>query len=106
MGNPPVDGDDDYPAAVTAFREAWARLLRAVHATRVPQLRFDRATETGKLLAEFVSEDADERGDAAYGIQEAESLTLTALGGRISMSKQRAGKLTGKARQRAGKDQQ
>jgi hypothetical protein len=98
VSNPPVDSEDDYPAASEAFREGWKRLLRAVRATREPQRHFDRATEAGKVLAEFVSEDADERATAAVRIQKSEELTLTALSERISMSKQRAGRLTDRAR--------
>lgn len=97
MGNPPIDGDD-YGAASAAFRQAWRRLLAAVHATPDPQQHFDRATETGATLAWLVAENATERADAAVRIKDAEGLTLTALGKRISMTKQRAGRLTGKAR--------
>ena len=85
--------EDDYPAALAAFREAWARLLAAVHATRDPQRHFDRATEAGEVLAKQVSENAGERAGAAGRIQDAESLTLTALAGRISMTKQAAGRI-------------
>lgn len=100
VDNPPVDGQDDYGPAVEAFREGWKRLLSAVRGTPDPQRHFDRATEAGQMLAEFVSENADERGAAAVRIQEAESLTLTVLGERISMTKQAAGRLTGRTRRR------
>ena len=86
-------GEDDYPAALAAFREAWARLRAAIHATREPQQRFSRATETGELTGKQVSEAAIERSDAAAAIRDAESLTLEALGKRISMTKQAAGRL-------------
>ena len=103
--NPPIDGEDDYWAALRAHRGTWTRLLAAIRATRDPQEHFDRATETGKTLAGFVAEGAEERAAAAVRIQDAESLTLTALSERISMSKQRAGKLTEKARKaREGDD--
>lgn len=103
VGNPPIDGDD-YSGAAAAFRDAWRRLLAAVHVTQDPQQHFDRATETGTTLAGFVEENAAERAGAAIRIKEAEGLTLAALGKRISMTKQRAGRLTGKARQ-PGKEQ-
>lgn len=105
VGNPPVDGEDDYARAVEAFREGWKRLLSALHVTPDPQRHFDRATETGKMLAEFVSENADERADAAVRIQKAESLSLTGLGQRTRMTKQAAGRLTSRAR-RKRKEQQ
>jgi len=92
--------DDDYPAAHAAFRDAWARLLAAIRATREPQQRFDRATETRDLLAKQRSEIAGERTDAAAAIQDAESLTLTALAGRISMTKQAAGRLLARRKER------
>ena len=98
MGNPPVDGDDDYPAAAPAFVSAWHRLAAAIHATRDPQRRFDRRTETGEFAANIVSENAAGRASDAVEIQDAENLTLTALSERISMTKQAAGRLTGRAR--------
>jgi len=100
VGNPPVDGEDDYATAAEAFREGWKRLLSALHVTSDPQRHFDRATEAGQMLAEFVSENADERAAAAVRIQKAESLTLTALGKRTRMTKQAAGRLTSRARRK------
>jgi hypothetical protein len=100
VGNPPIDGEDDYAPAVEAFRQGWKRLLSAVRATPDTQRHFDRATEAGQMLAEFVSENADERADAAVRIQEAESLSLAVLGTRTRMTKQAAGRLTGRARRR------
>jgi hypothetical protein len=102
VDNPPIDGEGDYPAALAAFRAAWDRLLTAVRATRDPQAHFDRASETGELLSKLVAEDATERGTAAARILDAESLSLTGLGQRISMSKQRAGKLVEKGRKSRG----
>lgn len=99
MVTPPGDGDD-YEAAVSAFRAAWHRLLAAVHATPDPQQHFDRATDTGETLAKLVAESAAERSDAAVRIKEAEGLTLTALGERIRMTKQAAGRLTDRARRK------
>ena len=99
--NPPIDSEDDYPAALGAFRGAWERLLATMR-TRDPQEHFDRATEAGETLAKLVSESAAERAAAAVRIQDAESLTLTALSERISMSKQRAGRLTEKIRKARG----
>jgi hypothetical protein len=89
---------DDFPAARTAFGAAWHRLLAAIHATRDPQQRFDRATETGEQVAKLRNEAATERADAALGIKDAEDLSLTALGDRISTTKQGAWRLTSKAR--------
>jgi hypothetical protein len=100
VGNPPVDGKDDYAPAAEAFRQGWKRLLSAVRATPDPQRHFDRATEAGQMLAEFVSENADERADAAVRIKDAESLTLTVLGKRTRMTKQAAGRLTSRARRK------
>ena len=102
VSHPPVDGEDDYPAALAAFREAWGRLLAAIRATREPQAHFDRASEAGEVLSKLVAEDAGERGTAAARILDAESLSLTGLGQRISMSKQRAGKLVEKGRKSRG----
>jgi hypothetical protein len=104
MRNPPGDGDDDYAAAASSFRAAWRRLVDAMQTTREPQDHFDRATETGEMLSKLVIENGEERAAAAVRIQESERLTLTALSERISMSKQRAGRLTEKAR-RPRKDQ-
>jgi len=89
---------DDYPAARTAFGAAWHRLLTAIHATRDPQERFDRATEARERASKIVGEAANERADAAAGIQDAEDLSLTELGNRISVTKQGAYRLTSKAR--------
>jgi hypothetical protein len=100
VGNPPVDGDDDYTRAVEAFRESWKRLLSALHVTSDPQRHFDRATEAGQMLAEFAIENADERAAAAARIKDAESLTLTVLGKRTRMTKQAAGRLIERSRRR------
>ena len=97
MVTPPVD---DYDGAVSAFRAAWHRLLAAVHATPEPQRQFDRATETGETLAKLVAESAAERSDAAARIKDAEGLTLTALGERISMTKQAAGRILARRKER------
>jgi hypothetical protein len=91
---------DDYPHALAAFRDAWARLRAAIRGTRDPQQRFDRATETGEMLGKRVSDAAAERSDAAAAIQDAESLSLTALAGRISMTKQAAGRLLARRKER------
>ena len=100
VGNPPVDGEDDYTPAAEAFTQGWKRLLSAVRATPDPQRHFDRATETGQMLAELISENADERAAAAVRIQDAESLSLTVLGKRTRMTKQAAGRLVGRSRRR------
>jgi hypothetical protein len=102
VGNPPVDGEDDYAPAAEAFTQGWKRLLSAVRATSDPQRHFDRATEAGQMLAEFVSETADERAVAAVRIQDAESLTLAVLGKRTRMTKQAAGRLVGRSRRKKG----
>lgn len=93
---------NDFPAALAAFRDAWARLRAAIRATPDLQQRFDRATETRERLAKMESEAVTERADAAASIQDAESLTLAALGQRISMTKQAAGRLTGRIRKPKG----
>lgn len=94
-----VDGDD-YPAAQTAFGAAWHRLRDAIRATRNPQERFDRATETRERASKIVGEAANDRADAAAGIQDAEDLSLAELGNRISTTKQGAYRLTSKSRQK------
>lgn len=104
MVNPSLDGDAALGASVTALREAWAAVLAELHAVADPQRRFRAATELGNLVKQLEADSADERARAALAIQESESLTLTALGERISMSKQRAGKLTEKARRARGSD--
>jgi len=98
MGNPPGDAEDDYPAAFSAFGGAWHRLSVAIHATRDPQRRFDRRTQTGEFAAGIVSENGVGRAKDAVEIQDTENLTLTALSKRISMTKQRAGRLTDRVR--------
>jgi len=100
VSHPPVDGEDDYRAAQAAWHVIWRRLLTSIRATRDPQERFDRATETGEHLPKMTSEVAAERADAALGIQAAEDLSLTELGGRISTTRQGAWRLTSKARQK------
>jgi hypothetical protein len=96
MSNP---GGDDYPAALAAFRQAWARLRAAIRATPDPQQRFDRATETGEMTGKLVSEAANDRTDAAIAIQDAGKLTLTDLAKRISMTKQAAGRLVARRKE-------
>jgi len=91
---------DDYPDARTAFGHAWRRLLAAIHATRDPQQRFDRATEAVEQLPKLANEGGTERADAALSIKNAEGLTLTQLGDRISTTKQGAHRLTSKARRK------
>lgn len=95
-----VDADDDYPAARSAFGAAWHRLLTAIHATCDPQQKFDRATEAEEQGTKIVSEASIPRADGAYGIREAEDLSLTELGNRISMTKQGAYRLTSKSQAR------
>ena len=85
--------------AVAALLRAWAD---AVTALSEIEEHFKRATELGDTLRKLVSESTDERALAAQRIYEAESLSLTALGERISMSKQRAGQLMDKARKAQG----
>lgn len=79
-------------------------MLAGLRAISDPQQRFDAATELGKVVRQMEAESVEERAGAAVAIQESESLSLTALGERISMSKQRAGKLTEKARKSRGSD--
>ena len=97
VGNPPVD-EDHFATVLAALREAWVQVLAELRAIEDPQHQFDSATEAGEVLRKLVSENAEERSAAAVRIQEAESLTLAALGERISMTKQAAGRLTGRAR--------
>lgn len=85
-------------AAVAALLQAWADVVTALRQVEDPQQQFARATELGDVLRRLVSESTDERALAAERIADAESLSLTALGQRISMSKQRAAQLTDKAR--------
>lgn len=85
-------------AAVAALLQAWADAVTALRQIADPEEQFNRATELGDILRRLVSESTDERALAAERILQAESLSLTALGQRISMSKQRAGQLTDKAK--------
>lgn len=85
-------------AAVAALLQAWADVVTALRRVEDPQAQFARATELGDVLRKLVSESTDERALAAERIADAESLSLTALGQRISMSKQRAAQLTDKAK--------
>lgn len=85
-------------AAVAELLRAWADVVTALRRVEDPQEQFERATELGDTLRRLVSESTDERALAAERIADAESLSLTALGQRISMSKQRAGQLTEKAK--------
>lgn len=96
----PVDMADQSPldAAVAALLQAWADAVTALREIEDPERQFARATKLGDVLRRLVSESTDERALAAERILEAESLSLTALGQRISMSKQRAGQLTDKAK--------
>jgi hypothetical protein len=96
--HPPGDGEDHFAAALAALREAWVQVLAGLRAIDDPQHQFDSATEAGELLRKLVSENAEQRAAAAVRIQDAESLSLAALGERISMTKQAAGRLTGRAR--------
>jgi hypothetical protein len=89
-------------AAVAALLRAWADAVTALRQIEDPEKHFERATELGNVLRKLVSESTDERALAAQRIYEAESLSLTALGERISMSKQRAGQLVDKARKAQG----
>lgn len=96
----PVGMADQSPldSAVTALLRAWADVVTALRQVEDPQAQFARATELGDVLRRLVSESTDERALAAERIADAESLSLTALGQRISMSKQRAAQLTDKAK--------
>ena len=91
-------------AAVAALLRAYADVVAALRSMSDPERHFARATEVGDALRELVSKSTDERARAAERIWEAESLSLTALGERISMSKQRAGQLVEKAKKARGSD--
>jgi hypothetical protein len=95
-----ADSDDEArtDAAVAALLQAYADVVAALRAMRDPARHFARATELGDTLRKLVSDSTDERAAAATRILDAESLSLTALGERISMSKQRAGQLVEKGR--------
>ena len=90
--------------AVSSLLRAYGEAVTALRAMRDPERHFARATELGDKLRELVSKSTDERAVAAARILEAESLSLTALGDRISMSKQRAGQLVEKAKKARGSD--
>ncbi len=98
MDTPAGDGEDGYAAAIGALMRAWARVRAALRDIPDPQRRFDRATELGDLTRKLESQSVEERASAAVAIKDAESLSLTALGERISMTKQAAGRLTGRTR--------
>ncbi len=83
---------------MAALLRAYADAVTAMRAMRDPERYFARATGLADTLRDLVSRSTDERALAAQRILEAESLSLTALGERISMSKQRAGQLTEKAK--------
>lgn len=100
VDNPPVDGEDHFAAALAALREAWVQVLAELRAIEDPQRQFDSATEAGEVLRKLVSENAGERAAAAVRIQDAESLSLAILGERTRMTKQAAGRMTGKARRK------
>ena len=85
-------------AAVATLLLAYADCVAALRDIEDPERHFKRATELGDTLRDLVSKSTDERALAARRILEAESLSLTALGERISMSKQRAGQLMDKAK--------
>ena len=91
-------------AAVASLLRAYADTVAAMRAMQDPERYFARATELADTLRELVSKSTDERALAAERILEAESLSLTALGERISMSKQRAGQFMEKARKVRGSD--
>jgi hypothetical protein len=92
-------GDEDaVDAAVTSLLQAYSAAVAALRAMQDPERYFARATELGDTLRDLVSKSTDERALAAARILEAESLSLTALGERISMSKQRADQLVRKGR--------
>jgi hypothetical protein len=94
--------EDNLDTAIAALLRAYAGVVTALHSLSDPARQFARATELGDVLRKLVSESTDERAIAAARIVEAESLSLTALGERISMSKQRAGKLVEKGRKARG----
>lgn len=85
-------------AAVAALLRAWADAVTALREIEDPDEQFKRAGELGDTLRGLVSKSTDERALAAARILEAESLSLTALGQRYSMSKQRADQLVKKGR--------
>jgi hypothetical protein len=89
-------------AAVAALLRAYADTVAALRAMREPERHFARTTELGEVLRDLLSKSTDERALAAERILEAESLSLTALGERISTSKQRAGQLLEKAKKARG----
>lgn len=98
MGTPAGDDEGDFASAVAALLRAWTRVRAALRDIPDPQRRFDQATELGDLMRTFESQSVEERADAAVAIKEAESLSLTALGERIRMTKQAAGRLADRAR--------
>lgn len=85
-------------AAIAALLAAYADVVTAIRAMHDPDRYFTRATELGDTLRMLVSKSTDERALAAECILEAESLSLTALGQRYSMSRQRADQLVKKGR--------
>lgn len=92
-------------AAVAALLAAYADVVAAMRAMEDPDSYFTRATELGETLRTLVSKSTDERALAAERILEAQSLSLTALGQRYSMSRQRADQLVKKGRKiREGDD--
>lgn len=92
-------------AAVAALLRAWADAVTALREIEDPDEQFRRAGELGETLRDLVSKSTDERARAASLILEAESLSLTALGQRHSISKQRADQLVKKGRRiREGDD--
>ena len=85
-------------AAVAALLAAYADVVAAMRAMKDPNRYFIRAGELGDTLRRLVSKSTDERALAAARILEAESLSLTALGERHSVSRQRADQLVKKGR--------
>lgn len=92
-------GDEEaVDAAVAALLAAYADVVTAMREMEDPNRYFTRATELGDTLRDLVSKSTDERALAAERILEAESLSLTVLGQRYSMSRQRADQLVKKGR--------
>ena len=85
-------------AAVAELLAAYAGVVWAMREMKDPNRYFARATELGEVLRDLVSKSTDERALAAERIFEAESLSLTALGERYSMSRQRYEQLVKKGR--------
>lgn len=91
-------------AAVAGMLSAYGDVVGALRRMEDPERHFQRATEFVDTLRDLVSKGTDERAIAAQRILEAESLSLAALGERISISKQRASQLMDKAKKAQGSD--